>query len=110
MSPKLDRDGNIIAKPRPKITEQPPHPTAPVQDKQSAPARQQPDQGVPVLYDFVIRCTTLSPAGFDMAIVCANCPYRATVCSDAMLLPNDAQKADITHVLMMDEGSDDGSA
>jgi hypothetical protein len=62
--------------------------------------REQEEQTLPVMYDFVIQCATLAPAGFDMNIVCAHCPFKLTACNNTVLMPTDTQMMDIARILM----------
>lgn len=119
---KLDRDGNIIRpvakreEPKKEQEKQPePLPDARPQEISAADLpmvsvrdakrgmireREPEEYQSPVAYDFVIQCATLAPAGFDMNIVCAHCPFKATDCKNTVLLPTETQMMDIARILM----------
>jgi hypothetical protein len=114
MSPKLDRNGNIIRPARQVLPEKkqelPPVDEVDTGDLQMVSVRdarrgitkpdQQEEKPLPVMYDFVIQCATLAPAGFDMAIVCAHCPFKASKCVNTLIFPTEEGMIEIAHILM----------
>jgi hypothetical protein len=102
---KIDRNGNII-----RSKKEPEKQLSTVKTKsepETIPEKAtdpQTQQTIPIFYDFILHCATLTPNGMDMGFVCENCPFRTTTCVDTMILPDENQMIAIANILMRKEG------